>query len=72
MEFESQKEIINMIITPEVYDLIYKMSRLTIYDPVNPEIEFPSNISFAEKAAIKAAVVSMKTILDVAKETGIQ
>lgn len=61
-----------MIITPEVYDLIYKMSRLTIYDPINPEIEFSEDISFAEKAAIKAAVVSMWTILDVAKETGIE
>lgn len=71
MESESQKETVTMIITPEVYDLIYKMSRLTIYDLVNPEIEFPPDISFAEKAAIKAAVISMQTIIDVAKETGI-
>lgn len=71
MIIDLQKEVSTMIITPEVYDLIYKMSRLTIYDLVNPEIEFPSDISFAEKVAIKAAVVSMQTILDVAKETGI-
>jgi hypothetical protein len=60
-----------MIITPEVYDLICKMGRLILYDPINPEIEFPEYFSFVEKAAIKAAVVSMQTILDLAKETGI-
>jgi hypothetical protein len=70
MESKSQKEI-NMIITPEVYDLIYKMNPFAFYDPINPEIEFPSNITFAEKAASKAAVLSMQTILDVAKETGV-
>jgi len=59
-----------MTITPEVYELIYKMSRLTLYDRLNPKIEFSSDTSFAEKAAIKAALVSMQTTLDVAKETG--
>lgn len=71
MESKSQKEPITMIITPEVHDLIYKMNRLMIYDPIDPQIEFQRDISFAEKAAIKAAVVSMQTILDFAKETGI-
>jgi hypothetical protein len=71
MESKSQKEIA-MIITPEVYYLIYKMYRLSHYSsPPNPEIEFPPDISFAEKAAIKAAVLSMQTILNVAKETGV-
>ena len=68
---DSNKELNKMIITPEVYDLIYKMNRLMLWDPINPEIEFPKDIPFAEKVAIKAAAVSMQTILNVAKEEGI-
>ncbi len=60
-----------MNISLEVYELIYKMYRLSIYNQINPQFEFPEDISFVEKCAIKSAVVSIQTIFDVAKEVGL-